>query len=201
LIHYVFSFMYSRRVQVLFGIPLVVLAAYYLITNLNAKYRLWKVALIIWLVLFANGWNVYMGHKYVMETKERYETWKTYGTRVLEFIQSHTKPGEYIFATDNTYRFVIIGNVLRFNLQAHRSGNYYSLNPDLAKELMDHYDDVLLSRDFDLIQRILSYYGIRYVLVRLGEQEIYPGLKQLYDKCEKDYRDENYVVLKCDLTP
>ena len=65
---------------------------------------------------------------------------------------------------------------------------------------MDRYDDVLLSHDFDLIQRILDLYGIRYVLVREGEQEIYPGLRLLYDRCEKEYQDENYTVLKCDVT-
>jgi 4-amino-4-deoxy-L-arabinose transferase-like glycosyltransferase len=200
-IHYVFSFMYSRRVQVLFSILIVISAVYYLITHFIKKYKFLGLALVVWIAVFANGWNVYMGHKYVVETEERYETWKKYATGALGFIQSHAKSGEYIFATDNTYRFVIIGNALFFNLQAHRSGNYYSLNPDLAKELADHYDDILLSSDFDLIKRVLSYHGIRYVLVREGEQKLYPGLKQLYDKCDMGYRDENYTVLKCDATP
>ena len=200
-IHYIFSFMYSRRVQVLFSILVVVLAVYYLMTHFIKKHKLLGLVLVVCMAVFANGWNVYMGHKYVVETRKRYETWKKYATGALGFIQSHTKPGEYIFATDNTYRFVIIGNTLRFNLQAHRSGNYYSLNPNLAKELMDHYDDILLSNDFDLIRRVLGYHGIRYVLVREGEQGIYPGLKQLYDKCDMGYRDENYAVLKCDATP
>lgn len=201
IIHYIFSFMYSRRVQVLFSILLVISAAYYLITHFNKKHKLPGLALIVWIAVFANGWNVYTGHKYVVETRERYETWKKYATGALGFIQSHTKPGEYIFATDNMYRFIIIGNILRFNLQAHRSGNYYSLNPDLSKKLADHYDDILLSYDFDLIKRVLGYHGIRYVLIREGEQDVYPGLKQIYDKCTTDYRDGNYTVLKCDATP
>ncbi len=201
LVHYVFFFMYSRRVQVIFSILIIVLAVYYLLTQLNRKYRLWGFALLIWVILFSNGWNVYMAHKYVMETKGRYETWKKYTGGVLRFIQSNTRSGDFIFATENTYRFVIIGNILRFNLEAHRSGNYYSLNPELAKELSNHYDDILLSNDIFLIKRVLGFYGIRYVLIREGEQAQYPGLKQLYDKCAVGYRDENYAVLKCDAIP
>ena len=201
IIHYIFSFMYSRRVQVIFSILLVTLAAYYLIKHLNRKYRLWGLALVIWVAVFANGWNVYMAHKYVMETKERYGTWEKYATGALRFIESNTRSGDFIFATENTYRFVVIGNILRFTLEAHRSGNYYSLNPELAKELADRYDDILLSSDLDLIKRVLGYYRIRYILIREGEQEIYPGLKQLCNNCTADYRDENYAVWKCDAIP
>jgi hypothetical protein len=201
IIHYIFSFMYSRRVQVISSILIVILAAYYLITHFNRKYRLWDYAFLVWVILFSNGWNVYMAHKYVMETKERYETWEKYATGALRFIQSNTRSGDFIFTTENTYRFVIIGNVLRFTLEAHRSGNYYSLNPDLAKDLADRYDDILLSSDLDLIKKVLDYYRIRYVLIREGEQEVYPGLKQLYDNCPAVYRDDNYAVLKCDANP
>ncbi len=201
MIHYVFSFMYSRRIQLPFSILVVIVAAYYLLTQLNKKYRIWGVVFILWAAGFANGWNIHRAHQYVADTKESYETWQKHATGALRFIESHTNSGDYIFATANTYRFVIIGNILRFTLVAHRSGSYYSLNPDLARELYDHYNDILMSNDLGFIKRVLGYYGIRYVLIREGEQTVYPGLGQLYDKCTVGYRDLNYSVLKCDAVP
>jgi 4-amino-4-deoxy-L-arabinose transferase-like glycosyltransferase len=201
IVHYVFSLMYSRRVQVLFSTLVAVVAAYYLVAQLNRKYRLWAAALIVWIVAFTSGWNIYMAHKYVLATKDSHDSWKKYATGVLTFMESNTTFGDYIFATQNTYRFVVIGNLVRFNLVAHREGGYYSLNPELSEKMANHYNAILRSNDIGLTKKILGLYKIRYVLVQKGEQVIYPGLRQLFENCTLAYKDDYYAVLRCDFSP
>ena len=173
----------------------IIVAGYYLVVRLNKKHRLWGTAFIVGVITFTNGWNLYMAHKYVPEAKYRYEIWRKYATRALQFIESNTAFGEYLFATEGTYRILIMGNLVRFNLMAHRSGNYYSLNPDLSEKMLDHYTTILNSNDFNIIKRILDYYGIRHIVIYEGEQTTYPGLRLLYENCTVAYRDENYSVL------
>ncbi|MFH1335057.1 MAG: hypothetical protein ABII96_00930 [Candidatus Zixiibacteriota bacterium] len=195
IIHYIFYYTYSRRVQVLLSVIVIIVAGYYLVTRLPKKYRLWNVAFILWVIIFTNGWNLYMAHKYVPETEYRYEIWRKYATGALQFIESNTAFGEYLFATEKTYRILIMGNLVRFNLMAHRSGNYYSLNPDLSEKMLDHYNTILNSNDFNITKRILNYYGIRHIVIYEGEQATYPGLGLLYENCTVAYRDENYSIL------
>lgn len=198
IVHYVFSFAYSRRVQVLFSTLVAVVAAYYLVAQLSGKYRLWGMVLIVWIAGFATGWNIHMAHRHVLDTKNSYDSWKKYATGALEFVESNTAFGDYIFATQNTYRFVLIGNLVRFNLVAHREGGYYSLNPELSKKMANHYNAILRSNDIALIRKILDLYGIRYILIQEGEQGVYPGLRELFENCTPAYQDGYYTVLRCD---
>ncbi len=199
IVHYVFSDSYSRRVQILFSIPVIILAAYHSVTQLGRKYKLGVTFLIIWVGVFTTGWNTYLAHDAVLRTKNEYEAWKKDATGALKFIQSNTDFGDYIFATKHTYRYVISGYLVRFNLLAHRSGAYFSLNPDLSEKMLKQYNTVLGSNDFDVIMRILNYYGIRYILINRGEQDQFPGIGLLTERCTTVYVSEFYKVLRCDV--
>jgi 4-amino-4-deoxy-L-arabinose transferase-like glycosyltransferase len=156
IVHYVFSLMYSRCVQVLFSTLVAVVAAYYLVARLSGKYRLWGMALIVWIAGFATGWNIHRAHQHVLDTKNSFDSWKKYATGALEFVESNTAFGDYIFTTQNRYRFVLIGNLVRFNLVAHREGGYYSLNPELSEKMANHYNAILRSNDIGLTKKIFG---------------------------------------------
>ena len=128
----------------------------------------------------------------------KYDYWEKYSKSAEQFIESHTAFGEYIFAEEETYRFVIMGNIIRFNLVAHRQGAYYSLNPSLSGKLLSDYIFVLYSDNFDLIKIVLQYYRIKYVLIYEGEPDQYPGLTQILMYCTTVFRNEYYTILRCD---
>jgi hypothetical protein len=197
LVDFVLGSAYSRRVQLLFSIPLASLAVYYLIGKLKGKRKILSVGFIAWLVALACGWNLYNLKDSVRKTKHGYEIWERRATGVLRFVESNTRYGEYIFATPWTYRFVVLGNLIRGNLLAHRDGGtYYSLNPDLSKRMLDHYNSILNSYDFGLIKRTLSFYNIRYVLMLNGEESMHIGMRVLFENCVHVHRDKNFTVLK-----
>lgn len=197
-VNYVFFSNYTRRVQVLFNIPVIILAAYYLLEQFSKKYRSLVIAFVVWAALFTNGWNVYQAHRLARETQERYENWKTNATEVLQFLQSNTNFGDFIFSTKQTYRWVIAGYLVRFNLLAHRTGAYFSLNPELSEKMLKQYNTVLGSNDLDLIMRILNEYKIRYVIIYQGEPEQFPGLLLLLERCAPAYASEFYAIVRCD---
>jgi hypothetical protein len=197
-VNYVFFSNYTRRVQVLFNIPVIILTAYYLLEQFNKKYRILAIAFVVWAALFANGWNVYQSHSSALETKQRYESWKADATEVLQFLQSNTNFGDFIFSTKQTYRWVIAGYLVRFNLLAHRTGAYFSLNPQLSEKMLKQYNTVLGSNDLDLIMRILHEYKIKYVIIFQGEPEQFPGLLLLLEHCAPAYASEFYAIVRCD---
>jgi hypothetical protein len=196
LVHYSFGPTYSCRVQLVFSIPLITVSAYYLVGQLNKKHRILSISFIVWLVVLTCGWNVYNVNKLVQETKDGYEMWEKYCPGALQFIQSNTADADYIFATKETYRFVVLGKLLRFNLVAHRDGTYYSLNPGLSEKMLNHYNAILSSNDFGLIKKILNHYAIRYILIHKGEEASYPGLRQLLENCRPAYQDDVFTVLE-----
>jgi hypothetical protein len=197
LVDFVLGSAYSRRVQLLFSIPLASLAAYYLIGQLKRKRKILSVIPIAWLIALACGWNLYNLNDSVQKTKQGYEVWEQRATGVLRFIESNTRYGEYIFATPWTYRFVVLGNLIRGNLLAHRDGGtYYSLNPGLSERMLNDYHEILNSYNFSLTKRALSFYNIRYVLMFNGEESIHAGMRVLFENCRQVYRDENFTVLK-----
>ena len=197
LLHYVFTYMYSRRFQVLFSMVIVIVATFYLLTKLG-KYRILGISFMVFAAGFSGIWNFHKVHEYVLENKQSYEIVKKYTTGVLEFFESRTAFGDYIFATARTYREVIFGNIIRFNLVLHREGNYYSLNPELSRKMLVHYNTILYSDDFSLIKKTLGYYNIRYVLIHKKEPPYYPGLKKLIENCNTVYRDEWFSILELD---
>ena len=197
-VNYVFFSNYTRRVQVLFNIPVIVLAAFYLLQEFGKKYKSLAIAFLIWAALFANIWNVYQAHRSALETQHRYQGWKEDATGVLQFLRANTSFGDYIFSTKQTYRWVIAGYLVRFNLLAHRTGAYFSLNPQLSEKMLKQYNTVLGSSDLDLIMRIFREYKIRYVIIYQGEPEKFPGLQLLLERCAPAYASEFYRIVRCD---
>ncbi len=194
-VHYNFGPTYSRRVQLVFSIPLATVAAYYLVGQLNKRYRALSISFIVWLVMLTCSWNVYNVNKWVLDAKDGYEKWENYATGALQFIESKTTYAEYIFATRRTYRFVVLGNLPLCNLVAHRDGTYFSLNPDLSKIMLNQYNAILGSNDFAFIKNILNHYNIRYILIYNGDEKLYPGLMQLVENCTPVYQDDKFTVL------
>ena len=195
-VDYILGPTYSRRVQLVFSILLVTVAAYYLIGQLNRKYRILSISFMVWLVISTCGWHVYNVNKSVVKTKDGYEDWERYAAGMLQFIESHTAYGEYIFATRETYRFVVLGNLIRCNLAAHRDGTYFSLNPDLSERMLNHYNTIITSSDFGTIKKTLKHYKIRYILTYKGEGALHTGIRQLFENCAPVYQDDTFIVLK-----
>jgi hypothetical protein len=197
-VNYAFFSNYTRRVQVLFNIPVIILAAHYLLGKFKKKYRILVVAFAVWAALFANGWNVYRAHSSLLDTRNRYQDWKTDAAGVLQFLHANTSFGDFIFSTKKTYRWVIAGYLVRFNLLAHRTGAYFSLNPELSEKMLKQYNTVLGSSDLDLIMRIFREYKIRYVIIYQDEPEQFPGLQLLLEHCTPAYASEFYRIVRCD---
>jgi len=195
-VDYVFSSVYSRRVQVLLSTVLVILAGYYLVAQLKARYRVLVTVFVVLVVASTSGWNIYQAHSYVMEAKIRYDARRKETTHVLEFIKSKTSFGEYVFATGKIYRSVIFGNIIRFNLVAHRDGSYYSLDPILSEKMLTEYESILNSGNFNFIRGILKQYNVRYILINNGEEILYPGIKQLSENCRRVYHDGTFAVFR-----
>jgi hypothetical protein len=188
--------MYSRRFQVLFSTLIVSVASFYLLAKLSSRYRILGLAFIVCAVGFSGSWNFYKAHEYVQENKKAYQIVKKYTSEVLEFFGSNTNSGDYIFATARTYRDVIFGNLIRFNLVVHREGNYYSLNPKISEIMLSHYNAILFSDDFGLIKKTLGFYKIRYILIHKKEPPAYPGLRVLMGNCKTAYKDQWFTVLE-----
>jgi hypothetical protein len=195
-VDYILGPTYSRRVQLIFSILLVTLTAHYLVGQLNRKYRILSISLMVWLVMSTCGWHVYNVNASVMKTKEGYEDWKRYAAGMLQFVESHTAYGEYIFATRETYRFVVLGNLIRCNLAAHRDGTYFSLNPGLSEKMLNDYSTIIASSDFATIRKTLKKYKIRYILTYKGEDTLHIGMKRLFENCTPVYQDDTFMVLK-----
>jgi hypothetical protein len=198
LVNYVFFSNYTRRVQVLFSISVIVLAAYYLLERFQQKRRIWAIAFVAWITIFANGWNVYQAHTEVLGAQKRHEGWQEDATGVLQCLRANTNFGDYIFCTKHTYRWVIAGYLVRFNLLAHRSGAYFSLNPELSEKMLNQYNAVLGSTDLDLIMRIFREYKIRFVIIYKGEPEQFPGLQLLLEHCTPVCTSDFYKIVRCE---
>lgn len=195
-VHYSFGPTYSRRVQLVFSIPLATVAAYFLVGQFNKRYRILSIFFIAWVVMLTCSWNVYNVNKLVEKSKDGYQKWEKYAAGALQFIESNTTYAEYVFATQKTYRFVVLGNLLRCNLIAHRDGTYFSLNPDLSKKMLNHYNTIITSSDFGSIKKILKQYNIRYILIYNGEETLHTGIRQLFENCTPVYQDDKFTVLK-----
>ena len=197
-LNYVFDPSYTRRAAIFLNIIVAGLSANFLIMLISSRSftRFVGYLIIAFLVIMSVGYNTYKFQKIAAQAQAAYINYMRFNRPVVDAISSLTNKDTRIFSTKEIFRMVIMANIPRYGLVAHRDNNYFYLNSELSAKISRDYDNILSTTDKNTLDSILKKYSIEYCLLSKADIMKYPGLMVMSHSYRELYEDRFFIILK-----
>jgi len=125
--------------------------------------RIWVAGLsLVWLVPFLAAAGA---------TTERQHQWLKRASRVTEYLNAHSTPGDRIWATPETFRWVALGKTHLFGFLAHNWPMYFTPPRDAAREYGEAYLRILNTSSADSAHAELVQHGVDWIVIDQSSPE------------------------------
>jgi hypothetical protein len=191
LTYYHFNPQYASRI--LFFLTLF-LAAYAIQLILELKKRqVYAYLFITLLVLLSTGDHVNRTIQFYSKRIDFYGSYKNTASTIVGHLEKYVKPGEFILASDKTYRYYILPFMPNHGLLAYRTGEYFQLNSKLASEMLADFKDLMFSTDDEILNHFCHKYRINIVIVMTPDLKL-PACRKIRSEWDALYQDELFSI-------
>jgi len=83
---------------------------------------------------------------------------------ILSILKEHTRPDEFVLATNDTYRHYLMPNIAVHALSGWRTGEYFQVATSKSNELENDYNTLMQCQTIPCLDSICDKYGIQIAI-------------------------------------
>jgi len=191
---YHFNLAYASRIQFILSVFLAGFAVW----SLREKALTRAVRVVLVLIITCYGvFNTVEQLSFVYAKHEQYiHDHEKQRYLVRQHILRYIKPGTFVLASEETYRYQIMPYYPIFGLVAYRTGEYFQLNGKLAQEMVADYNTIIDSDDISIINRYCEKYKIDFALSYGRHDMQLPAFTAIAKHWSSVYSDQFFVIFR-----
>lgn len=189
---YHFSPQYAIRIHFILSFIVVGYAVKYLMSFRH--YRRIIVSILLALAVYGVGDHFYRTDRLLGLRAQNYPFLMESGAGLWEKSDELFGKGEWILASNITYRYYVMSHFTVHALAAYRTGQYFQIN-QMTSELMERdYQAVMESSNIHLINHICEKYSISKCLIRKIVEDDIAAFTVIARKWQPVYEDDYFVL-------